>query len=196
MPENKIFYGLSGVHIAPITAMTDGVPTYGAVFAFPGAVSWGQNAEGENSTFRADNIDYYTQAGNDGYTGDLVVARVIDEFAQKIYGQLTGANGELIEVVQGEAVAFGMVLQIEGDQNATRHVYPYCTAGRPSADHSTTEEGSVTPGTETIPVTCKPIAVNGIEKKVVKYRIPQGASNYETILTNFSLPTLPTLPSA
>ena len=177
MPENKIFYGLSGVHIAPITAMTNGVPTYGAVFALPGAVSWGQNAEGENSTFRADNIDYYTQAGNDGYTGDLVVARVIDEFAQMIYGQLTGANGELIEVVQGEAVAFGMVLQIEG--------------GRPSADHGTTENGSVTPGTETVPVTCKPIAVNGIAKKVVKYRIPQGASNYETILTNFSLPTLP-----
>lgn len=190
MAENKIFYGLSGVHIAPITAMNDNVPTYGEVFAFPGAVSWGQKAEGENSTFRADNIDYYVQAGNDGYTGDLEVARVIDEFAKKIYGQLTGANGELIEVVQGEAVAFGMVLQIEGDQKATRHVYPYCTAGRPSADHGTTEEGSVKPGTETIPVTVKPVSVTGIDKKVVKYRIPQGASTYESILETFALPTV------
>ena len=83
-----------------------------------------------------------------------------------------------------------MVLQIEGDQNATRHVYPYCTAGRPSSDHSTTEEGSIEPGTETIPVTCKPIAVDGIAKKVVKYRIPQGASTYDSILETFALPTV------
>ena len=188
MPENKIFYGLSMVHIAPIIDMQNGEPTYGTPFHFPGAVSWGEAPEGENNPFRADNSDYYISAGNDGYTGDLEVARVIDEFNKKIYGMQDGTNGELIEIVQGEAVPFGMVLQIEGDKSATRYCYPYCTAERASADHSTTEEGAIEPGTETIPISCKPLEVNNVT--IAKWRIPKDSPKYTSILETFELPEI------
>ncbi len=190
--ENKIFYGLSKVYIVPITAMTNGVPTYGTPFALPGAVSWGEEPEGENTPFRADNTDYYVSVGNDGYSGDLEVARVNDDFNTKIYGMKTGSKGELIEVVQGEATKFALIMQIEGDQSACRYVYPCCTAGRASADHETTEEGAIEPGTETIPVSAKPVDVTGFTEKVVKYRVPSTASNYDSMLTTFALPTMST----
>lgn len=186
--ENKVFYGLSNVHIVPVTAVSNGVPTYGTPFKLPGAVAWGEEPEGENTPFRADNTNYYVSAGNDGYTGDLEVARVIDEFATKIYGMKTGSNGELIEVVTAEAKPFAMIVQIEGDQGATRYVYPWCTAERASADHATTEEGAIEPGTETIPVSCKPLYIDGIGD-VVKYRVKKDAANYDTILSTFALPT-------
>lgn len=189
--ENKVFYGLSNVHIVPVTDVNDGVPVYGTPFHFPGAVAWGEAPEGENAPFRADNTDYFVSAGNDGYTGDLEVARVIDQFAREIYGFLDGSNGEFIEVAKPEATPFAMIVQIEGDQEATRHVYPWCTAERASADHATTEEGAIEPGTETIPVACKPLHVDGIGD-LVKYRVPASAANYDTILTTFTLPTVST----
>lgn len=190
--ENKVFYGLSNVYIVPVTSVTDGVPTYGTPFKLPGAVSWSEEPAGENAPFRADNSNYYMAYGNDGYTGDLEVALVNKDFHQKILGEVAGANGEAIEVVQGEAIPFALILQIEGDKEATRHVYPYCTAGRPTTDHATTEEGAITPGTETITITAEPIKITGFSKKVPKYRVPASASNYDTILSTFSLPTAAT----
>ena len=187
--NNKVFFGLSNVHYVPITAMTNGVPTYTTPVKFPGAVSWGPEAEGENSTFRADNIDYFVTYGNDGYTGDLEVARVIDAFAKDILGMVEGTNGELIEVVQAEATPFAMIIQVEGDKSGARWVYPYCTSGRPSTENSTTEEGTIEPGTETLPITARPVKIG--DKMVTRYRIDADASNYETILTSFALPTLP-----
>lgn len=185
--NNKVFFGLSNAHIVPISAMTNGVPTYDTPFAFPGAVSWGPEAEGEDSTFRADNIDYYVTYGNDGYTGDFEVARVIDDFSKEILGMEVGSNGELIEVVQNEAKPFALIVQIEGDKSASRWVYPYCTSGRPSTEHGTTEEGTVEPGTETLSITARPVKIG--DKMVTRYRIDADASNYDTILTTFTLPT-------
>lgn len=187
--NNKVYFGLSNVHYVPISAMTDGTPTYKTPVKFPGAVSWGPEAEGENSTFRADNIDYYVTYGNDGYTGDLEVARVIDAFSKDILGMVEGTNGELIEVVKAEATPFAMIIQIEGDKSSARWVYPYCTASRPSTEHSTTEEGTIEPGTETLSITARPVKVG--DKMVTRYRIDADASNYDTILTTFALPTLP-----
>ena len=188
MTENKVYYGLSMAHIVPITAMTNGVPTYDTPFKFPGAVAWSPEPAGENSTFRADNIDYYVSLGNNGYTGDFEVARVIDAFAKKILGAKNGTNGELIEVTQAEATPFALIIQIEGDKGAYRYVYPYCTATRASAEHSTTEEGTIEPGTETITITARPIKIG--DHMVTRYRIASDASNYDTILSTFSLPSI------
>lgn len=190
MAENKVYFGLSGAHVVPISKMTSGVPTYKTPFKFPGAVAWGPEPNGENSTFRADNIDYYVNPGNNGYDGDFEVARVVDDFNKEIFGMETGTANELIEVVQAEAVPFALIVQIEGDQHADRWVYPYCTADRPSAEHGTTEEGAIEPGTETIPIKVRPVKIG--DKMVTRYRVPADSTAYDTILEDFALPTIAT----
>ena len=188
--ENKVFYGLSNAHYVPITEMGDNGPTYGTPVHFPGSVAWGPEPEGESTPFRADNIDYFISPGNNGYSGDWEVARVIDAFAKAVYGMEEGTNGELVEVVQGEAKPFALIVQIEGDKSASRWVYPYCTAERPSAEYGTTEDGTIEPGTETIPVTVRPVKCG--DKMITRYRISADATNYDTILTTFALPTFTT----
>lgn len=188
--ENKVFYGLSNAHYVPITEMDANGPTYGTPVHFPGSRAWGPEPEGESTPFRADNIDYFISPGNNGYSGDWEVARVIDAFAKDVYGMEEGTNGELVEVVQAEAKPFALIVQIEGDKSASRWVYPYCTAERPSAEHGTTEDGAIEPGTETIPVTVRPVKCG--DKMITRYRISADASNYDTILTTFALPTFTT----
>ena len=188
--ENKVFYGLSNAHFVPITEMGANGPTYGTPVHFPGSVAWGPEPEGESTPFRADNIDYFISPGNNGYTGDWEVARVIDAFAKAIYGMEEGTNGELVEVVQSEAKAFALIVQIEGDKSASRWVYPYCTVERPSAKHGTTDDGTIEPGTETIPVRVRPVKCG--DKMITRYRISADAANYDTILTTFALPTFTT----
>lgn len=188
--ENKVFYGLSNAHYVPITEMGANGPTYGTPVHFPGSRAWGPEPEGESTPFRADNIDYFISPGNNGYAGDWEVARVIDAFAKDVYGMEEGTNGELVEVVQAEANPFALIVQIEGDKSASRWVYPYCTAERPSSENNTTEDGAIEPGTETIPVRVRPVKCG--DKMITRYRIPADAPNYDTILTTFALPTFTT----
>ena len=188
--ENKVFYGLSNAHYVPITEMGANGPTYGTPVHFPGSVAWGPEPEGESTPFRADNIDYFISPGNNGYSGDWEVARVIDAFAKDVYGMEEGTNGELVEVVQAEAKPFALIVQIEGDKSASRWVYPYCTAERSSAEHGTTDDGTIEPGTETIPVKVRPVKCGN--KMITRYRISADATNYDTILSTFALPTFTT----
>ena len=59
---NKVKFGLSEVHIAPITAVGDSSYTYGTIFSIPGAVSLTLDRAGDETEFYADNIKYFTQS--------------------------------------------------------------------------------------------------------------------------------------
>lgn len=167
MSENKVKFGLKNVHVAIATIAADNTATYDTPFAFPGAVSLSMDPQGETTTFRADNIDYWVGQSNHGYEGDLEMARFIDKFKTDILKMYADAKGVLVETVEPDAVHFAMMFEFDGDQKATRHVLYNCTCGRPSVGSSTTED-TVEPQTESATVTAGTIHLAALDKDIVK----------------------------
>lgn len=166
MPENKVKFGLSNVHIAKITE-TNGAITYGTPFAMPGAKSLSADPEGETTPFYADNIKYYIATSNQGYTGDLEVAMLIKEFFKEILGQQEDNNGALFESADDTIARFALMGEIEGDVKKRRFVYFDCTATRPNSEMSTIEE-SKEPQTDTISITMSPRSTDKAIKAVIE----------------------------
>lgn len=151
---NKVKFGLSNAMWATMTetyVATTNTYTYSYSTPKPlkGAVSLSLEAQGDQSAFRADNIDYYISSSNNGYEGDFEVALVPDDFKIACLGASTDSNGVLMENVNDKAVAFALLFQFEGDDKARRHCLYNCKASRPAVASQTTEE-TIDPVTETI----------------------------------------------
>ena len=152
---NKIKFGLTNVHYAPAEIAADGTAEYETPVRWPGAVSIGLDPEGDNVVFYADNIAYWTGNGNNGYNGDLEIARVIDSFRTDILGDVVDAKGVIFENTEAPIKHFALLFEFDGDVNAIRHVLYNCAASRPSIE-SETKEDTIEPGTETLSLTADP----------------------------------------
>ena len=82
--ENKVEFGLRNCYYAVVTVDESGKITYGAPKKLPGAVSITFDKSGDLIRFKADDIDYYTNANNQGYEGTLTLARVPEEFRTEV----------------------------------------------------------------------------------------------------------------
>lgn len=149
---NKVKFGLSNVHIAPITYGADNAVTYGTIFDLKGAVNLSLEPAGESADFYADNTKYFSDAANQGYTGTLEVALINDNFREKILGQYKDANGAFIENKDDSFTDFAIGCQFEGDSKGTRYWFYQCSVTRPTVA-SQTIETSKTPVTDTLNIT-------------------------------------------
>lgn len=168
----KVKFGLSNVHIAKLNRGEDGEITYGTPFKVPGAVNLSLDAEGDNEPFYADNIKYYESYANNGYSGDLEIAKIPDEFYEQILGQTIDSAGGLVENINDVISPFALMYQIEGDDTGTRFCYYNTTASRPSTEASTTED-TITPNTDTLSITTSARETDG----AVRYKLPLTATN-------------------
>lgn len=152
---NKIKYGLKNVHVA-LQTEENGAYTYGTPQAIPGAVSMTMDAQGEETAFYADDIVYYKNPGNNGYSGSLEIALIPEWFRINVLNETKDANGVLAEVADGtEAPRFALLFEFQGDDNGIRHVMYNCSCARPSVG-SQTKEGTVSPQTESLSISNEP----------------------------------------
>lgn len=186
--DNKIKYGLKNCKYAVATIASNGSATYGTVKDLPGAVSLSMAAQGETTPFYADNIVYYTSVSNNGYEGDLELARVPEGFLKDIFGFGVGGNSLVYEDINAEPVHFALLFQFEGDSKAKRHVMYNCVASRPDVASQTKGE-SIEPQTETLSITATSIYVAAIDKDVVKAYLNEGDTGYTTFLGTVAQPT-------
>ena len=150
---NKVKFGLKNVHFAKmIVSEDDGSISYATPVAIPGAVNLSLDPQGDESPFYADNIKYFNDFANNGYSGDLEVARIPDEFLKEILGQTVDKNGALIESSEDKSSKFALMFEVDGDVNQTRVVYYNCSDSRPKSEASTTNE-TKEPKTDTITIT-------------------------------------------
>ena len=173
---NKIKYGIKNVTFFPATIAADGSATYGTAIPVPGAVSLSLDQQGETTKFYADNIVYYTSVANNGYEGDLEVAKIPDDVLTGILGYIEDTNNVLIEDANAAVVHFAMAFQFEGDVHAKRHILYNCTMNRPSVAGSTKEE-SIEPQTETVTITATTIYNATLDKDIVKASATQADSS-------------------
>ena len=175
MSKNKVKFGLSNVHIFPITDEEDGKPIYGEAIVFKGAVNLSLDTEGDSNDFYADDIPYYNIFANNGYSGDLEMALVTDEFRVKILGFEEDANGAIIENIDAKPSNFAMAFEFKGDKNKVRRIYYNVSASRPSDSHGTVTE-TVEPETETIKIKALPRT----DTNDVNAKLEEGQTGYDT----------------
>ena len=164
---NKIRYGIKNCYYAVATISSTGTATYTTPVSLPGAVSISLSAEGDTNNFYADNIVYFTSVANNGYSGDLELAKIPDDFLTACMGYTADAKGVLIEDAGATPAHFALIFQFEGDVNAKRTVLYNCVAARPEIS-SNTKADSIEPNTESIPITATTILNSTLNKDVVK----------------------------
>lgn len=183
---NKVRFGLKNVHTVPLT-IKDGEYTFGVPEPYPGAVSINIDPEGETTPFYADDIVYHQSTSNNGYSGDLEMAYLTDNFQTKYLNYIVDSNGNIVELADGDNAPFGLMFEFDGDQNAVKHFLYHCVATRPTIEGNTKEE-TKEPQTSSIPFSATPIQVG--DKKIVKTQAKKGDKNYDDFYTK--APTLPT----
>lgn len=152
---NKVKFGLCNVHVAPITSSSNDSITYGTPFALKGAVNLTLDPEGESADFYGDNTKYFSEAANQGYSGNLEIALITDEFRTKILGESTDANGALTESTNDSIKDFALGFQIDGDKANRKFWFYNVSAKRPSTG-SKTNENTKEPQTDTLDITATP----------------------------------------
>lgn len=147
MAENKVRFGLKNVYYAVLTESSDNTNnTYATPVAVPGAVNLTMDSNGTDGTFYADNVAYYKTFANNGYSGELEMARISDAMLKDVWG-MTVEGGILTEKTGIQPKPFALLFQIEGDQKEELHVlYRVVPTSKPSI-------GSQTVGEEVEPVT-------------------------------------------
>ncbi|MDH6367133.1 MULTISPECIES: major tail protein [unclassified Breznakia] len=188
MKENIVRFGLKNVHTHKITIGEDELITLGPGVPFPGAVSLKLNAEGELTPFYADDTTYYVASSNNGYTGDLEVARITNEFLVDYLGYIKLADNTIVEDANANAEPFALTFEFDGDVKATRHILYKVNASRPSQESKTTEGAKKEPQTETLPITVTPIVIG--DKAIVKRKttVDTPQSTYDNW---YKAPTMP-----
>lgn len=172
--KNKIKFGLSNVHIAKMIIGEDGAITYGTPFKVPGAVNLSLDAEGESEPFYADNMKFWESFANNGYSGELEIAKLPEEFETEILGQTKDSNGAIIENINDTISPFAFMYQVEGDQTGTRFCYYNTTVSRPSTEAATTED-TKTPNTDTLSITTSART----DTEDVRVKLPYSEENKE-----------------
>lgn len=169
---NKVKFGLSNVHIAKLIEGEDGAITYDKPFPIPGGVTLSLDASGDSNPFYADNIEFFNDYANNGYSGELEIAKLPDKFYTDILGQRIDSIGGIVENINDKISKFALMYQIEGDKTGTRFCYYNTTASRPSANANTTED-TKTPNTDTLNITTSARKDTGD----VRYKLPYSTEN-------------------
>lgn len=188
MSQNKVTFGLERVHIAFFDETAQGLPAWKKPIPIPGAVRWTPEAQGESSTFYADNTAYFVISSNNGYTGELELALVPDAVLAEMLGWKIDSNGMLVEVSDAIPKKFALLGQVQGDQKNRRFVYYDCQASRPAKERKTKAE-SVEVTTDVLSLSVSPIELGG--KMIVKGDLELSATNataYNSFFTSVYVP--------
>lgn len=153
--ENKVQFNLKNVHYAVLT-ISDGAASWGTPVKIPGAVTLTLDPNGDVTPFYADGIVYYTSIANNGYSGDLEMARFPDQMLKDVWKYEANEDNVIIENANNEPASFALLYQIDGDTDNQLYCLYNCTGTRPPIG-STTKTESKEPQTQSSSITATPL---------------------------------------
>ena len=142
-------FGLTNVHYA---LLNENEGTYGTPVRIPGGVKMTTTAEGDSSTFNADNGPFYVTSANSGYTGQLEIASADDQLLVDLLGYEVDKNGMVVEFSDAIAKPFALMFEVSSNVKPQRFVFYSVTLSRPSTEANTMSD-SVEPDTLTLDFT-------------------------------------------
>lgn len=146
MAENIVKFGLKNVYIAVETE----ADVYDTPFALPGAVNLSREPAGDTSSFYADDRNYYESIANQGYTGELEIAVITEQFEKEVLGlEMEEETFVAVEKRDAKTKKFAMAFEIDGDKYHRRYWQYGCTATRPTTEAGTKSD-TVEPQTDTL----------------------------------------------
>ena len=165
---NKVRYGFKNVYYSVLTE-TEGEVTFATPKAWKGAKSLTLDPEGDTQTFYADDMAYLP-----------------DDVLKDIFGYFETEDGMLAEDANVAPKSVALLCEFNGDQKAVRHVFYKIVFGRPGTE-ANTQEDTIEPDTQSIDITCVPIADG--EHNWIKAKCPSTSAKYATFFE-----TAPKLP--
>lgn len=145
--ENKVQFNLKNVHYAILDTSGE-TPVWQTPVPVPGAVTLTLDPQGDVTKFYADGIVYYQTANNNGYSGDLEMAKFPDQMMKDVWKfKESGTDHVLIERSDEEPASFALLYQIDGDADNEYYCMYNCMGTRPGAG-STTTTGTKEPQTQ------------------------------------------------
>lgn len=158
MAASKVRFNIHDVKYMTISAYTaSGATTSGTWVAVPGAVSIDLSPVGEQTNFYADGYAYYTTVANDGYDGDLVMAKIPDEMYSDIWGATVSSTSKLLtEDSDAEPVHVMLSFVIDGDDNSETFFLYDVLLSRPTVA-TETNAGSKQPQTQSVSLQARPL---------------------------------------
>lgn len=130
---NKVTFGIKNVHYA---IMQDD-KTFDTPIPYPGATGMTNEPKGEMTEFFADDIAYFQDSTNQGYSGTFSCANVPDHFLINVMGYRMDDNGVLHEDVNAKTKKIAWLFEFDGDQKAVRRCMPNVTVSRTGFGSST-----------------------------------------------------------
>jgi len=186
--SNKIKYGLRNVHYAKITVDENGETVYGSPKPIPGGVSLTLSPTGDTTTFHADDIPFFVATANTGYSGDLVIAIVPDEFSTDILGNVVDESGAILEYANAISSEFALGFEIQGDQKGRRTWLYRCSCSRPNIETSTKATG-IEPQTDSLTLTAMPRVVDSLSRGTLQ-KSDDNVAKFNTFFEEVYDPTI------
>lgn len=184
--KNKVEFGLSEIHVGTYTVAADGSVTMGEPYKLPGAVSMALDPEGDENAFYADDVKYWSNYQDNGFSGSLEMARFTDEFKTRFLGYKELADGGVAAIKGVQKPAVYIAFQGKGDAQNRRCIMYNVTLGGIKTEKNTVEE-KTEPKTQSIDIT-----VTGDNKTgITKVEYPEDATGYSTLFTEPPVPVLP-----
>lgn len=185
MAGNKVTFGLSNVHIGKYEVGTNGAVTLGTPMALPGAVSLSLDPETLEIEFYADNVKYYAQNGDNGFSGSLEVAMFTKEIKLALMGYAETADGGIVNIKGANKPAVYIVFEAKGDAQNSRGLLLNVSMGPIKHEHKTNED-KVDVETDSVDITVT--GDNSTGMTLVEY--PPESTGYSTLFTAPKMPTL------
>lgn len=185
--KNKVEFGLKNVHVGTYTVDdSTGVVTMGSPFKLPGAVKLALDPETEETKTYADDVIYYSDYSDNGFSGSLEMMRFPDEYKLAFCGFIELDDGGIAQSKYATRPKLYIAFEGDGDAEKRRGILYNVSASVPKREHNT-REGSKEPVTETCDLTVAGDNKTGLTRVYYK----EGASGYATLFTNPPAPALP-----